>query len=382
MYVSFFSLSKKPFELLPNPDFLFLGEAHRKALTFLEYGLLEHTGFILFTGEVGTGKTTIIRRLLNKIPQDVALARLFNTQVDSTQMLRMVNADFGIPGASGDKPELLRQLNEFLIDQYAAGRRSILIIDEAQNLGPEQLEEIRMLSNLETAHAKLLQIILVGQPELRDKLGGPDLIQLRQRIMVHCHLSPLTSREVESYIFHRLAQAGNHAAVAWEEGVMGVIHAATRGIPRLVNILCHYILLDAFSRNVRTVSRDDVNGILGHLDFETQFWPPVRDNTPGNSGPPVRAAAAENGIAAMEAALKQIGVTMDRMHDCIGLLQQVLVAASRLVATALQAGNGTAGQGNAVPCARKRRAVSIPPTRRINGRTNGRGNGRSNGRKP
>lgn len=356
MYLSFFSLSTKPFELLPNPDFLFLSEAHKKALVFLEYGLLEHTGFILFTGEVGTGKTTIIRRLLDKIPADMTLAKIFNTQVSSVQLLRMINDDFGIGGSSSDKAYLLRDLNEFLIDQYAAGRRSILIIDEAQNLGPEQLEEIRLLSNLETSHAKLLQIILVGQPELRDKLGSQSLIQLRQRILVHCHLSPLNREEIETYIFHRLEKAGNRNALMWEENAMQALHKATRGIPRLINILCHYILLDAFSQGTRTVTRASLTSILEHLDFETQFWP--EQHAEGKPAETTSLSAASDGAARVEASLKQISLIADRMQECIGMLHNTLVSLSKLIVIAAHASQTAASD--------PRHAALRPQKRRIN----------------
>lgn len=336
MYLSFFSLNRKPFELLPNPEFLFLSEAHKKALTFLKYGLLEHTGFILFTGEVGTGKTTIIRRLLDKIPADMTVAKIFNTQVDSCQLLRMINDDFGITSASSDKAELLKDLNEFLIDEYAAGRRSILIVDEAQNLGLEQLEEIRLLSNLETAHAKLLQIILVGQPELRDKLGCANLIQLRQRILVHSHLSPLNQQEVEFYVFHRLEQAGNRDALDWEKGAMHLLHLATRGIPRLINILCHYILLDAFSQNSRIVTCASIKNILDHLDFEAQFWP--TNESDGKQKNASVTPEMADGMARIEALLEKIVVLSEHMQENISMLQQSLVALSRLIVISAHTG--------------------------------------------
>lgn len=330
MYLSFFSLQLKPFELLPNPDFLFPSQAHRKALTFLEYGLQEHTGFVLFTGEVGTGKTTLIRRLLEKIPTTMTLAKVFNTQVSTNQLLRMINDDFGILSDSTDKADLLRELNDFLIEQYAAQHRAILIIDEAQNLGPDQLEEIRLLSNLETSHAKLLQIILVGQPELRDKLSSPDLIQLRQRILVHCHLSPLDQRETEEYILHRLELAGNRNALVWEAGTMERIHGATRGIPRLINILCHYILLDAFSRETREVSCASVQDILNHLDFEAQFWPVSGPAQPAHGKAPARGASEET-TAQLAASLEQLNKHLERMQESIGSLQQLFAILSKLL---------------------------------------------------
>ncbi len=336
MYLSFFSLHQKPFELLPNPDFLYLSDVHKKALTFLQYGLMEHTGFILFTGEVGTGKTTTIRRLLGKVSADMTVATVFNTQVDSVQLLRMINDDFGLASSSNAKAELLRDLNEFLIAQYAAGRRCVLIIDEAQNLGLEQLEEIRLLSNLETAHAKLLQIILVGQPELRDKLSSADLIQLRQRILVHCHLSPLSAENVASYILHRLEQSGNRDALDWQKGTLELVHEATRGVPRLINILCDYILLDAFTKGQNVITFDDLETILTQLDFESQFWAattsakeeptPLAQQNPS----PIREQHAQQASGATWTP-EQVDGLCTRMQSCLDMMQQSLVSLSQLI---------------------------------------------------
>ncbi len=340
MYLSFFSLHQKPFELLPNPDFLFLSDVHKKALTFLQYGLMEHTGFILFTGEVGTGKTTTIRRLLSKVSADMTVATVFNTQVDSVQLLRMINDDFGLTSTSNAKAELLRDLNEFLIAQYAAGRRCVLIIDEAQNLGLEQLEEIRLLSNLETAHAKLLQIILVGQPELRDKLNSADLIQLRQRILVHCHLSPLSAEDVTSYIYHRLEQSGNRNALEWQKGTMELIHEATHGVPRLINILCDYILLDAFTKSHTIVSYDTLEAILTHLDFESQFWAATQSKKAPNEDEQNQPLTSTEGTdlcscqaTPMASAWnpQQIDALCNRLESTVKMMQQSLVSLSQLI---------------------------------------------------
>ncbi len=284
MYLKHFELRAKPFDLLPDPGFLFPSAVHKRALAYLRYGLQEQSGFILLTGEVGAGKTTLIRSLLRQIPSQVTLAKIFNTQVNSTQLLRLINEDFGLEHAINDKTELLRSLNSFLIAQYAAGRRSVLIIDEAQNLGAKLLEEIRLLSNLETDQAALLQIILVGQPELRERLNSPELIQLRQRILVHCHLSSLNYGESSQYILHRLEKAGNRNALKWNPGCMETVHAVTRGIPRLINILCDYILLDAFSMGMREVEPEHLKALLEQLDFETQFWPVVRQRNENGTG--------------------------------------------------------------------------------------------------
>ncbi len=310
MYLQHFALHAKPFELLPDPSFLFPSAVHKKALAYLEYGLQEHSGFILLTGEVGAGKTTLIRSLLRKLPGRVTMAKVFNTRVNAEQLIRLINDDFGLPHSGGDKAAMLRDLNAFLIEQYAAGRRSVLIIDEAQNLGPDLLEEIRLLSNLETDHAKLLQIILVGQPELRDRLCSPELIQLRQRILVHCHLLPLSAEESAGYILHRLELAGNRDAVAWLPGSLEIVHAAARGIPRLINILCDYILLDAFTSGGREISAQQLRDLLVHLDFEAQFWPearPAEENHPRREADDAELAALQLKIEVLMTAVAGLG---------------------------------------------------------------------------
>ena len=273
MYLDYFSLRAKPFQLLPDPGFLFPSVAHKRALAYLEYGLREQSGFILLTGEVGAGKTTLIRSLLRKDLERTTIAKIFNTKGSVEELIRMILDDFGLETQTRTKAEMLRELNAFLIEQYAARRRSVLIVDEAQNLDPALLEEVRLLSNLEVDDAKLLHIILVGQPELRSRLHSPELIQLRQRILVHCHIPPLTLKETEDYVLHRLDMAGNRAALDWQEGSLAAVHAASRGVPRLVNILCDYILLDAFQAERREVSAQQVREILQQLEFENQFWP-------------------------------------------------------------------------------------------------------------
>jgi len=272
MYESFFNLKSKPFDLLPNPEFLFPSKSHKRALTYLDYGIRERTGFILLTGEIGSGKTTIIRDLINKRHERVILSKIFNTRVDFDQLIAMVNDDFNIPIEGKDKIALLRDLNDFLIDQYARGNKPTLIIDEAQNLTADLLEEIRMLSNLETDDAKLLQIILVGQPELRKTLAMPGLLQLRQRISIYCHIHPLTRHEVEEYILHRLEVAGNREAVRFSGESVDIIFTYSRGIPRLINIICDFLMLSAFAEETTDIDKELVQDIIGDLDFENLYW--------------------------------------------------------------------------------------------------------------
>lgn len=290
MYESYFGLKKRPFELVPNPEFLYPSKAHRRAGVYLDYGINERAGFILLTGEVGSGKTTIIRELIKKQRPGVVLSKVFNTNVSFDQLLTMVNDDFHLEVAGKDRITLMRDLNDFLIEQYALGNRPTLIIDEAQNLTAELLEDIRMLSNLETDDAKLLQIILVGQPELRATLSRPGLLQLRQRISINCHISPLTRDEVEEYIFHRLEVAGNRQAVTFLSDALDTIFRYSRGIPRLVNIICDFLMLSAFAEEAKVVDGDMTRDVIGDLDFENQYWesglpaappiPHVRTETP------------------------------------------------------------------------------------------------------
>lgn len=283
MYESFFKLKMKPFELLPNPEFLFMSRSHKRILSYLDYGIAERIGFILLTGEVGSGKTTVIRNLINKHIENVVLSKVFNTRVDSTQLIAMINDDFGLPVKDLDKISLLRSLNSFLIQQFRMGRKPVLVIDEAQNLTSDLLEEVRMLSNLETDSAKLLQIILVGQPELRQTLALPQMVQLRQRISINCHIDPLSRRETGEYIHHRLEVAGNRTAATFHEDGVDLIFGCSRGIPRLINILCDFIMLSAFVEGTYIIRRSMVEDIVKDLDFEHHFWGDDATPSPTNT---------------------------------------------------------------------------------------------------
>jgi len=265
MYTSFFGFKYKPFQLTPDPEFLFLSRAHKKAMIYLNYGITDNSGFILLTGEIGTGKTTLLRSMIKHIPQDIKLARINNTKVTSEQLISMINEDFGLDVKGLDKTQLLSKLTDFLIAQYSQGRRSMIIIDEAQNLSADLLEEIRMLSNLETDKSKLLQIILVGQPELNITLSRSELEQLRQRITVCTHISPLTREEIDSYIKYRLRVAGNEEAVTFEDGVTDAIFNFSRGIPRLINILCDFSLLTAFTDSRKIIDMVLINEVINDL---------------------------------------------------------------------------------------------------------------------
>ncbi len=268
MYKTFFDFKHKPFQLTPDPEFLFLSRVHKMALIYLNYGIYENTGFILITGEIGTGKTTILRKIIKEIPSDIKLARINNTKVNSEQLISLINGDFGIDTRGNDKTRMLSKLTDFLINQYSQGGRSMIIIDEAQNLSPDLLEEIRLLSNLETDKSKLLQIILVGQPELNEMLRKPELEQLRQRIAINAHISPLNREDTENYINHRLKVAGNEKCVKFEQGVMDVIYEFSKGVPRLINIICDFALLAAFSENRKIIDNVMIKEIRDDIAYE------------------------------------------------------------------------------------------------------------------
>lgn len=265
MYTSFFGFKCKPFQLTPDPEFLFMSRVHKRALTYLSYGISDNFGFILITGPIGTGKTTIIRTLLKKIPTEIRIARINNTKVTSHQLISMINDEFGIDTKGKDKTRLLNELTDFLIKQYAEGGRAILIIDEAQNLSADMLEEIRLLSNLETDKSKLLQIILIGQSELNLTLSKPELEQLRQRIAINTHISPLSREDTEAYILHRLKTAGNAAAVEFGNGVMDAIYDFSNGTPRLINIICEFALLAAFADEKKEIDLELIKEVANDL---------------------------------------------------------------------------------------------------------------------
>lgn len=277
MYEAFFKLKIKPFELNPNPDFIFLSRSHKKAVTFIDYGIREKIGFILLTGDIGSGKTTLIRDIMTRRYDRVVPAKIFNTKVTSEQLLAMINDEFGLVTLGKDKITLIRELNSFLIDQYAQDLQPILIIDESQNLSADLLEEVRMLSNLETSNSKLLQIILVGQPELRRTLALPEMLQLRQRIGINCTLKPLNREETEHYISHRLAVAGNAKAVDFSVDALNTIFQFSRGVPRLINIICDFIMLSAFAEETRQISGEMASDVVGELDFDEHYWEGVED---------------------------------------------------------------------------------------------------------
>ena len=253
MYTGFYGLREKPFSLAPDPRFLFLSASHREALAHLLYGIEEGEGFIEVIGQVGTGKTTLCRTLLGRIGQDAEIAYIFNPSPSELELLSAINREFGLPTAVRTRTELLDSLNHFLLEKNAAGRRVLLVIDEAQNLDPAVLEQVRLLSNLETDRAKLLQIVLIGQPELEENLARSDLRQLRQRITVRWSLRPLSRSEVGEYLEHRLRVAGCADPQLFTPGAVRALTRISRGVPRLINAVADRALLAAYTEGSRKV---------------------------------------------------------------------------------------------------------------------------------
>jgi len=270
MYESFYGLTDKPFQLNPDPTFYFGSRQHRRAMAYLEYGLHQNEGFIVITGEVGAGKTTIVRSLLSKLdPQQMVAAQLVSTQLDADDMLRMVSAAFGLRTKDVSKSDLLLSLEAFLVAATTKGKRALLIVDEAQNLSPRAVEELRMLSNFQLETHALLQSFLVGQPEFRRTMQSPHMLQLRQRVIAACHIGPMDAAETSAYIEHRLKCVGWKGDPTFEPDAYQAIFAATGGVPRRINSVCDRVLLSGYLAQKRSFTHDDVDDVAREISEET-----------------------------------------------------------------------------------------------------------------
>lgn len=265
MYKKFYGLTDKPFLLIPNPQFLYRSKKHQNALTYLEYGLTEGSGFILLTGDIGSGKTTIVRHILNRIEEDIEVALISNTNVDSGELINLVLHEFGVEQAFENKAKALEAVFHHLIDRYAKGKRVLLVIDEAQNLSIQSLEEVRMLSNLQTDEHMLIQIMLVGQPELRRKLQLPELSQLSQRVAVYYHLGALERDELPEYIAFRLEKVGGSLSL-FEEDTFELIYEASGGIPRIINLLCDTALVYGYAESLPRINLEIMSQVIRDKD--------------------------------------------------------------------------------------------------------------------
>jgi general secretion pathway protein A len=274
MYENHFGFTIKPFQTIPNPEVFYPSPKHENALTYLEYGLMERTGFILLTGEIGSGKTTLIKHLINKIESQIDIAVIFNTNVTSEQLIGLILNEFELGPGNGSKADALNNLYLFLIEKYARHRRVLLVIDEAQNLSRDALEEVRMLSNLQSDDQMLLQIMLVGQPELRKKIRKPNLAQLNQRITVAYHLPALTREETEGYITFRLEKAGGKSGLFTHEAI-DLIHETSLGIPRTINIICDTALVYAYADDLETINAPVIQQVIDDREGTGLSYHPV-----------------------------------------------------------------------------------------------------------
>jgi general secretion pathway protein A len=258
MYQEFYGLKQKPFSLTPDPQFLFLSDGHRTAIESLLYGIQQRDGFMIVVGDIGTGKTTICRSLLERLDKDVKTAVIFNSFLTEEELLESILLDFGFLSKGRSKKERIDALNKFLIRLLSQGKNAVLIIDEAQNLSSPVLEQIRMLSNLETEKEKMLQIILLGQLELNRQLQSPELRQLNQRIVIRHYLLPLTQEETESYIYQRLMVAGAQGSITFSKSALKGIYKFSKGTPRLINLLCDRALLGGFVEETSYIDKEIV----------------------------------------------------------------------------------------------------------------------------
>jgi len=291
MYEAYHGLKEKPFSILPDPDLIYWGPVHRLAFAILEFGVLNNAGFTVITGEIGTGKTTLIRHLLRKLDPTVTVGLISNTPNGRDELLQWIMMSLGLP-FTDLYPALFQKFNQFLYTQYGKRRRTILIIDEAQNLGAEALEELRMLSNINAEKRQFLQMILVGQPQLRQLLSTPKLMQFAQRVSSDFHLKPLTHDEVVQYIEFRLQAAGSHGQLFSPEACK-LVAEASAGIPRIINILCDTALVYSFASNTHRISQDLIKmviddkkdfGVLPMAGSQKLTGPVLVDRTEKSSG--------------------------------------------------------------------------------------------------
>lgn len=269
MFESHFGFSAPPFQLSPDPSFYFESRGHGQALSYLKYGVYQREGFIVVTGEIGSGKTTLVKALLEGLdPNEVVAAQVVNTQLDANELLYSICTAFGVPVQGPSKAQMLATLEAFFTALAVGGRRALLIVDEAQNLGLKEIEELRMLSNFQLGHHALLQSFLVGQPELRLMLRSSAMEQLRQRVIASCHLGPLVASETRAYVEHRLRHVGWKAFPTIADDAFTAIHAFSGGVPRRINLLCTRVLLACWLADAREISVADVERAGAELGAE------------------------------------------------------------------------------------------------------------------
>ncbi len=311
MYDQFYALQGRPFQLTPDPHFYFESATHRKALSYLGYGLAQGEGFIVITGDIGAGKTTLVGHLMATIdPARLTAVKIVSTQVEGDDMLRLAAQGFGLPTDAAPKAQLLQRMEGFLHAQARAGRRSLLIVDEAQNLSVSAIEELRMLSNFQLGGQSLLQIFLLGQPEFRDLLKSPDLEQLRQRVIATHHLDPMMASEIEPYIVHRLSLVGWSGNPRLTEAAYAAIYRATGGVPRRVNVLTSRVLLMGAIDQLGVIDADVVDQVAAEMAEDSDATPEAVEQSPLDTAQdvaPVRMEAEAFPVPAQNDAPQPVG---------------------------------------------------------------------------
>ena len=326
MYKNYYSFQDSPFTIVPNPGRLFMSSKHKLAFAHLQYGLMEGTGIVVLTGGIGTGKTTLLRFLLGKIDRVMDVAVIFNTNVSGAELLRLIIREFEAGEPGEDKAANLAMLNDYLIERFRLGMQAVVIIDEAQNLSHEALEEVRLLSNLQGSTQPLLQVILAGQPELRRKLADPVLTQLAQRITSTFHLAPLDLDEARQYIRFRLTRAGGDPDLFDDEAVQA-IHLAAGGVPRVMNILCNSCLVHGFADELSVITADVVAGVISEMG--SMFQPSDSEEI---ESAPTRPAHDPDRLQAMEERLQTLEQKLAAANAETRVLQSELAALKETLA--------------------------------------------------
>jgi general secretion pathway protein A len=339
MYLEYFGLSAHPFRLTPDSDFMFMSEPHSRAKAYMDYTVWNREGFVVITGEIGCGKTTLIQKLLSELDENVVVAKVFQTQLDEVEFLQAVLVEFGLNPFNAKKVELLDMLNNFLIDQFLQHRQIVLIVDDAHNLSLKVLEEIRMFSGLETRKEKILHVIMVGQPQLNEKLEHHDMQQLFQRIKLRYHIRALTEKELGDYVRHRLSVVGAPNPALFPQETLPLIYKYAGGIPRLINTLCDTTLTCAYADNLKGISAGVVEAAAKELQ-----WLPYVDRVEKHST--ARRARGEGGVREIlqeqSEKLAVIAARVGKIEDLPPALESIgrsLMAIESLLRNVLQGGS-------------------------------------------
>jgi type II secretory pathway predicted ATPase ExeA len=330
MYLEHFGLTTQPFRLTPDSDFLFMSEPHSRAKVYMDYTVWNREGFVVITGEIGCGKTTLIQKLLQDLKENVVVAKIFQTQLDEVEFLQAVLVEFGLNPFNAKKVELLDMLNTFLVDQFLQNKQIVLIVDDAHNLSLKVLEEIRMFAGLETRKEKILHVILVGQPQLNETLDHPDMQQLMQRVKLRYHIRALSEPEVGDYIRHRLNIAGASNRTLFPPPTLSLIYRYAGGIPRLINTLCDTALTCAYADNLKEVTAQVVETAAKELQ-----WPPHSERVEKNRLK-VRPVSAEGGVQGILREQAQVLATiatqlskLEERTPALGAIDKTLMAIER-----------------------------------------------------